>query len=130
MTVMMIVLGVALAILVFVWLDPWSARRKLRNPPVDVRQRFGDWAVQSGVRWDHCERAVNEIAQAFEIDPRILRPDDSLEPLFALDSWKFGEGADRLGEIAIARFGPTVVPAAPKTVGELVMLLSNPAVRA
>jgi len=40
----------------------------------------------------------SKIGEVFSIDPRLIRPDDTLKSLSGIDSWDLGEGGDALGQ--------------------------------
>ncbi|WP_426398204.1 hypothetical protein ACN9M1_05885 [Ralstonia sp. R-29] len=40
----------------------------------------------------------SKVGDAFSIDPRLVRPDDTLKSLNAIDSWDLGKGGDTLSQ--------------------------------
>ncbi|HET7332720.1 hypothetical protein, partial [Dyella sp.] len=38
------------------------------------------------------------VGEAFSIDPRLIKPDDTLKALSSIDSWDLGKGDDALSE--------------------------------
>ena len=38
----------------------------------------------------------SKVGEAFSIDPRLIRPNDTLKSLSSIDSWDLGEGGDAL----------------------------------
>ncbi|MGN6323981.1 MAG: hypothetical protein ACTHNE_19870 [Dyella sp.] len=40
----------------------------------------------------------SKVGEAFSIDPRLIKPDDTLKALSSIDSWDLGKGDDALSE--------------------------------
>lgn len=54
--------------------------------------------VQDQVSPEVFNEVWSEIGDAFAIDPRLIRPDDTLKVLSSIDSWDLGKGEDALGQ--------------------------------
>ena len=98
----------------------WSRRRVLLHSAGDLKLLFGRDADRLGIPWNDCQAILEKIGDAFELDPRRLRPDDPLLPLQQLDSWRLGKGEDQFGAWATERFGARSISFTPRTVIELV----------
>ena len=71
------------------------------------------------------EKVVNAIGVAYQIDPRLLRPSDSLKKLYGLDSWDLGEGTMQLNDWVKQNFGITRFEIEPKTIIDLLVALAK-----
>lgn len=64
--------------------------------------RCGFYPLPSEVRNRVSAEVFNEVwskvGDAFSIDPRLVRPDDTLKSLNAIDSWNLGKGGDALSQ--------------------------------
>jgi len=53
--------------------------------------------VQDQVSLEVFNDVWSKIGEAFAIDPRLIRPDDTLKVLSSIDSWDLGKSEDALG---------------------------------
>ena len=54
--------------------------------------------VGASLSADVVSEVWTEIGTAYGIDPRLIRPDDTLKHLAAIDSWDLGQGGDKLND--------------------------------
>jgi acyl carrier protein len=76
--------------------------------------------LPSGIDSSEAERLLRVIAKSFGVKAEILRLDDSLDRLIALDSWKLGEGQDEL-ERWLKAEGVTSFKEKPATIRDLIV---------
>lgn len=77
------------------------------------------------VSYEIYQNVVNAIGAAYRIDPRLLRPSDSLKKLYDLDSWNLGEGTMQLNDWVAQNYGITRFEIEPKTIIDLLVALSK-----
>ena len=66
-----------------------------RQPiPLDVLVNQVDASLSADV----VSEVWTEIGAAYGIDPQLIRPDDTLKGLAAIDSWDLGKGGDKLND--------------------------------
>lgn len=78
-----------------------------------MRERMNDDAEFSAFH-----DVVRAIGSNYAIDPRLIRPEDSLESLARIDAWSLGGGADNLSDW-LAREGVTALSKSVVTVADL-----------
>ena len=115
--VAVVVLG---AVLIGLAIRGWQRRafrqRKLR----DLSEVYESEVRQRGVDRETFEDVMNAVAKCFSLDPRVIKPTDSLRAFKAMDSWYLWHGWDQL-EDWLARRGAEAPPnPPPKTVLDLI----------
>lgn len=96
-------------------------KRKL----ISLLETYQHEVVGFGVSYEIYEKVVNAIGMAYRIDPRLLRPSDSLKKLYSLDSWDLGEGTMRLNDWVAQNFGISRFEVEPKTIIDLLIELAK-----
>ena len=54
--------------------------------------------IDASLSADVVSEVWTEIGAAYGIDPQLIRPDDTLKDLAAIDSWDLGNGGDKLND--------------------------------
>lgn len=63
---------------------------------------------------------LNKIGESFDIQPGLLRLDDPVSVLMGMDSWKLGDGQEKL-EARLKVRGVTSFERSQKTIGDLIV---------
>jgi len=80
----------------------WSLRTLARKSFLKGREPRQLTEIYSEVQDQISQEVFNEVwskvGDAFTINPRLIKPDDTLKALSNIDSWDLGEGEDVLGQ--------------------------------
>lgn len=80
----------------------WSFRTLARKSFLKEREPKQLTEIHSEVQDQVSPEVFNEVwskvGDAFTIDPRLIRPDDTLKSLSSIDSWDLGKGEDALDQ--------------------------------
>lgn len=76
----------------------YFSRRKLTagREPMDMEAVHA--YVSAEVSLEGLRDVLNSVGQAFSIDPRLLRPEDSLTGLLNADSWQLDAGTEKINK--------------------------------
>jgi hypothetical protein len=85
--------------------------------PIELDRQFESFGTGSLTTFVATFQALG---RAFEIDPRVLRAEDSLRSLDELDSWDLGHANEVLNEWLADELHITQLKGTPTTIGELV----------
>lgn len=97
--VLLLIASIAIVGVISLWLNSRRYRRIrfTSRSMIDLQELFSERFERYGVQQSTFLVAWEAVAQAFELDPRQLRPTDSFDDdLGRLDSWNSGEGVLRL----------------------------------
>lgn len=101
----------------------WISKRNAlsgRNS-ISLADMYQQDMTATGTSLEVFEKVLNVVGQAYDIDPRKLRPSDELKTFYGLDSWTLGEGTERLNNRLVEEFGITKFEVEPKSILELVV---------
>jgi hypothetical protein len=93
--------------------------------PVSVAEMYQQEVARVGVSYQIFEKVLHMIGQAYDIDPRMLRPFDKLKVLYDLDSWSLGKGTEILNGRVASDFGISEFKGEPETIIDLVVEIEN-----
>ena len=81
-----------------VWAFRTIARKSFpkQHGPQELAEIYSK--IQDQVSPEVFHEVWSKIAEAFAIDPRLVRPDDTLSTLSSIDSWDLGKGEDALDQ--------------------------------
>lgn len=116
-----VLVGAAVAVGGFYFLG----RRSLIQGRAPIELRDIHAAIDAKVRYETFEKLFVAIAQAYSVDPRYLRPNDSLNRLSTGDTWVLGVGTDKLNAF-LANTGISKIDPDVKTILDLLLLLDRP----
>lgn len=80
----------------------WYFRRRARKSflkgrePKQLREIYAEVRDQLSV--EVFNEVWSKVGEAFSIDPRLIKPDDTLKTLSSIDSWDLGKGDDALSQ--------------------------------
>lgn len=115
-----ILIAGVLAIVVFRLL---TVKRMVRNRhPMNVNDIHRN--VANMVSLNTVDLVFRELGNAYSVDPRLIRPEDSLQHFFDLDSWDLGVGTEKLQQW-LQNIGIEEIDTQPKTVLDLLILVES-----
>lgn len=108
---------------VAVFVGGYLSRRKLtRRKPLSVSEIVS--GLPSTISQKEASEVLAKIGESFGVQPGLLRLDDPISVLTGMDSWKLGEGQEKL-EAWLRDRGVTRLQNRPRTVGDLVVAAVN-----
>lgn len=120
-----ILLGVSIlvAVLAVIAFRLFAMRRIVQKRlPIDISDIHR--TVADKVSLDTVKLVLLELGSAYSVDPRLVRPEDSLKRFFDLDSWDLGVGTEKLSQW-LKSIGIEKIDAQPETVLDLLILVES-----
>lgn len=114
-----VLIGIVLAVAVLCPVFQYVARRNFMKgrPELAISELLN--SLPGDLDRDQAGALLGEVARCFRLKPGMLRLDDALSSLVAMDSWMLGEGQEDL-ESWLRGKGIVNVEKMPSTVGDLI----------
>jgi len=111
---------------VLVFLFRFLVKKKIESLHERVELNEIYLTVSDSISIKNFTDVFNALGDSYSIDPRVLRPEDSLSKLDKLDSWVLGAGADKMNKWLECR-GLSDFEAEPRTIYDLLFLVESQA---
>ena len=104
MEIFLVACGVALVFVIAyrTLLRKQSFKDREPLPLEDIYRTVGD---QHHIQFNTFAEVYKALGDCYSVDPRLIRPSDSLKKLFDIDSWDLGEGTQRMEAWLAKAFG-------------------------
>lgn len=102
----------------------YFSKRKLTSGREPIEMAANHARVSDQVSFEALRDVLNAIGRAYSLDPKFLRPEDSLDNLLRADSWTLGAGAEKLNQWLVEN-GLDEQPTSAKTVLDLAQLVDD-----
>ena len=116
-----ILVGISLVVL-FRWINKRQAFKN--REPQSLELTFKN-EIAGEVQFVTYEKLFNAVGEAFKVDPKLLRPADSLDKFLSLDSWDLGEGTEILDSLIEESFHITSLRSEPSNLLELMKAIES-----
>lgn len=101
----------------------YAVRRiDLNRTPIDLQEIHH--SIADRVSLDTLKLVFRMLGDAYKIEPRLIRPEDSLRRFFDSDSWRLDVGTEKLNEW-LQSIGVKEIDVQPKTVLDLLILVES-----
>jgi len=102
----------------------WAAKRRAFRGRAPVSLEELHRSVADRVTPEVFAQVFRALGEAYSVDPRLIRPNDSLKTLLNMDSWVLDAGTDKLNQW-LAQVGINESSRQPSTVLDLLLLVEG-----
>ncbi len=102
----------------------WLAKRRAFHGRTPISLEEIQKSVDDKVSLHTFTRVFRALGEAYSIDPRLIRPDDSLKTLLDMDSWVLDAGTEKMNQW-LAQDGIDEGARKPATVLDLLLLVEG-----
>ncbi len=92
---------------------------------LSLEEIYNDGIIEYGISFELFKKLSHSMGEAYNFDPRLLRPDDQLKMFFDLDSWDLDEGTNSLNKFIENDLGITFIGNVPNTFLDLLISLDK-----